>query len=81
MGPKFRLSCLWVLLDLMAEAAEMLHGTGKHRAGKWGFLGKILGGLSTWFWGFLAAGFNRAFGSVPNLPAAALTPGCKAEQR
>lgn len=30
--------------------------------------------------GFLAAGFNRAFASDPNLPAAALTPGCKAEQ-
>lgn len=50
--PKFGLSCLWVLLDLTAEAAEMLHGTGQHRAGKWGFLSKILGGWSTWVWVF-----------------------------
>lgn len=53
MDPKFRLSCSWVLLDLMAEAAEMLHGTGqRNQAGKGESLCKILGGLNTCFWFF-----------------------------
>lgn len=56
LGPQFRLPCSWVLLGLMVEAAEMLHGRGERNQA-----GKCVGGgvsvkdfrrLEHLFWGF-----------------------------